>query len=119
NVSCLEVGAITEETEACDWWSLGAILFELLTGKTLVECHPSGINTHTSLSIPDHVSKEARSLIQQVKASQNNSLGSVFSYVENCQSSPVMASSAGDFIVNTSFVQSFLRKQSFVFLVIF
>lgn len=34
--------------------------------QTLVECHPSGINTHTSLSIPDHVSKEARSLIQQV-----------------------------------------------------
>ncbi|KAM9608719.1 ribosomal protein S6 kinase delta-1 isoform 3-T3 [Morphnus guianensis] len=60
-----EVGAILEETEACDWWSLGAILFELLTGKTLVECHPSGINTHTSLSIPDHISKEARSLIQQ------------------------------------------------------
>ncbi|XP_019405001.1 PREDICTED: ribosomal protein S6 kinase delta-1 isoform X1 [Crocodylus porosus] len=61
-----EVGAILEETEACDWWSLGAILFELLTGKTLVECHPAGISTHTSLNVPDHISEEARSLIQQL-----------------------------------------------------
>uniref|UniRef100_A0A8C2XU83 Ribosomal protein S6 kinase delta-1 n=1 Tax=Capra hircus TaxID=9925 RepID=A0A8C2XU83_CAPHI len=61
-----EVGAITEETEACDWWSLGAVLFELLTGKTLVECHPAGINTHTTLNMPECVSEEARSLIQQV-----------------------------------------------------
>nr|XP_054104114.1 ribosomal protein S6 kinase delta-1 isoform X6 [Callithrix jacchus] len=60
-----EVGAITEETEACDWWSLGAVLFELLTGKTLVECHPAGINTHTTLNMPECVSEEARSLIQQ------------------------------------------------------
>ncbi|XP_035136836.1 ribosomal protein S6 kinase delta-1 isoform X2 [Callithrix jacchus] len=61
-----EVGAITEETEACDWWSLGAVLFELLTGKTLVECHPAGINTHTTLNMPECVSEEARSLIQQL-----------------------------------------------------
>lgn len=27
-----EVGGIGEETASCDWWSLGAILFELLTG---------------------------------------------------------------------------------------
>ena len=26
------MGGISEETAACDWWSLGAILFELLTG---------------------------------------------------------------------------------------
>lgn len=40
--------------------------------QTLVECHPSGINTHTSLSIPDHVSKEARSLIQQVTVGEKS-----------------------------------------------
>ncbi|TSL47536.1 Ribosomal protein S6 kinase delta-1 [Bagarius yarrelli] len=28
-----EVGGISEETAASDWWSLGALLFELLTGK--------------------------------------------------------------------------------------
>ncbi|XP_074719791.1 ribosomal protein S6 kinase delta-1 isoform X2 [Strix uralensis] len=87
-----EVGAILEETEACDWWSLGAILFELLTGKTLVECHPAGINTHTSLSIPDHVSKEARSLIQQLlQFNPAERLGAGVAGVEDIKSHPFFA----------------------------
>ncbi|NXI45271.1 KS6C1 kinase, partial [Galbula dea] len=87
-----EVGAILEETEACDWWSLGAILFELLTGKTLLECHPSGINTHTSLSIPDHVSKEARSLIQQLlQFNPAERLGAGVAGVEDIKSHPFFA----------------------------
>ncbi|NWQ64926.1 KS6C1 kinase, partial [Neopipo cinnamomea] len=87
-----EVGAILEETEACDWWSLGAILFELLTGKSLVECHPSGINTHTSLSIPDHVSKEARSLIQQLlQFNPAERLGAGVAGVEDIKSHPFFA----------------------------
>lgn len=28
-----EVGGISELTEACDWWSFGSLLYELLTGK--------------------------------------------------------------------------------------
>ncbi|XP_030356099.1 ribosomal protein S6 kinase delta-1 isoform X5 [Strigops habroptila] len=87
-----EVGAILEETEACDWWSLGAILFELLTGKTLSECHPSGINTHTSLTIPDHVSKEARSLIQQLlQFNPAERLGAGVAGVEDIKSHPFFA----------------------------
>ncbi|NWR75767.1 KS6C1 kinase, partial [Centropus unirufus] len=87
-----EVGAILEETEACDWWSLGAILFELLTGKSLIECHPSGINTHTSLSIPDHVSKEARSLIQQLlQFNPAERLGAGVAGVEDIKSHPFFA----------------------------
>ncbi|XP_076128388.1 ribosomal protein S6 kinase delta-1-like isoform X2 [Alosa pseudoharengus] len=67
NMYCApEVGGIGEETAACDWWSLGAILFELLTGKSLHQCHPAGISRHTFLSIPDFVSEEARSLLQQL-----------------------------------------------------
>ncbi|XP_012427836.4 ribosomal protein S6 kinase delta-1 isoform X1 [Taeniopygia guttata] len=87
-----EVGAILEETEACDWWSLGAILFELLTGKSLVECHPSGINTHTSLNIPDHVSKEAKSLIQQLlQFNPAERLGAGVGGVEDIKSHPFFA----------------------------
>ncbi|XP_029449078.1 ribosomal protein S6 kinase delta-1 isoform X2 [Rhinatrema bivittatum] len=63
-----EIGSISEETEACDWWSLGAVLFELLSGKALVDCHPAGINTHTSLNMPEYVSEEAKSLIQQISS---------------------------------------------------
>ncbi|XP_041106542.1 ribosomal protein S6 kinase delta-1-like isoform X2 [Polyodon spathula] len=61
-----EVGSICEETEACDWWSLGSLLFELLSGKSLYQCHPAGINRHTSLNMPDYVSEKAKSLVQQL-----------------------------------------------------
>ncbi|XP_021566564.1 ribosomal protein S6 kinase delta-1 isoform X2 [Carlito syrichta] len=84
-----EVGAITEETEACDWWSLGAVLFELLTGKTLVECHPAGINTHTTLNMPEYVSEEARSLIQQLlQFNPLERLGAGVAGVEDIKSHP-------------------------------
>ncbi|XP_031194525.1 ribosomal protein S6 kinase delta-1 isoform X2 [Mastomys coucha] len=84
-----EVGAVTEETEACDWWSLGAVLFELLTGKTLVECHPAGINTHTTLNMPDCVSEEARSLIQQLlQFNPMERLGAGVAGVEDIKSHP-------------------------------
>ncbi|XP_006834074.1 PREDICTED: ribosomal protein S6 kinase delta-1 isoform X2 [Chrysochloris asiatica] len=84
-----EVGAITEETEACDWWSLGAVLFELLTGKTLVECHPAGINTHTTLNMPECVSEEARSLIQQLlQFNPMERLGAGVAGVEDIKSHP-------------------------------
>ncbi|XP_033106614.1 ribosomal protein S6 kinase delta-1-like [Anneissia japonica] len=64
--SAPEVNGIYKVTPACDWWSVGALLFELLTGKSLHNCHPSGINSHTELKIPDHVSKEAKSLLNQL-----------------------------------------------------
>uniref|UniRef100_A0A7N4PLV5 Ribosomal protein S6 kinase C1 n=1 Tax=Sarcophilus harrisii TaxID=9305 RepID=A0A7N4PLV5_SARHA len=84
-----EVGAITEETEACDWWSLGAVLFELLTGKTLAECHPAGINTHTALNLPECVSEEARSLIQQLlQFNPVERLGAGVAGVEDIKSHP-------------------------------
>ncbi|XP_078262993.1 ribosomal protein S6 kinase-like 1 isoform X2 [Rhinoraja longicauda] len=61
-----EVGGVGEITEACDWWSLGALLFELLTGTTLSQCYPSRIHPYTQLRLPDHLSPAAVSLLQQL-----------------------------------------------------
>ncbi|KAI4876728.1 hypothetical protein NFI96_023979, partial [Prochilodus magdalenae] len=84
-----EVGGISEETAACDWWSLGALLFELLTGKSLHQCHPAGISRHTSLNIPDFVSEEARSLLEQLlQYNPVERLGAGVSGVEDIKSHP-------------------------------
>ncbi|XP_070577257.1 ribosomal protein S6 kinase delta-1-like [Ptychodera flava] len=87
--SAPELCGIFKLTPACDWWSLGALLFEMLTGKALYMCHPSGINSHTQLNIPDHVSPEARSLlIQLLQFNINERLGAGMSGVEDIKSHP-------------------------------
>ncbi|XP_041827952.1 ribosomal protein S6 kinase-like 1 [Melanotaenia boesemani] len=61
-----EIGGVSRVTEACDWWSLGALLFELLTGIPLWQLHPAGIHSHTQLIIPDHLSTAAASLLTEL-----------------------------------------------------
>lgn len=61
-----EIGGVSKITEACDWWSLGAILYVLLTGVPLWQCHPSGIHPHTPLYIPDTLSTAAASLLTEL-----------------------------------------------------
>ncbi|XP_059951794.1 ribosomal protein S6 kinase-like 1 [Mesoplodon densirostris] len=64
--SAPEVGGISELTEACDWWSFGSLLYELLTGMALSQSHPSGIQPHTQLQLPEWLSCPAASLLTEL-----------------------------------------------------
>ncbi|XP_019354796.2 ribosomal protein S6 kinase-like 1 isoform X2 [Alligator mississippiensis] len=64
--SAPEVGGISELTEACDWWSFGSLLYELLTGMPLSQCHLSGIHPHTQLHLPEGLSLPAASLLTEL-----------------------------------------------------
>nr|XP_009937966.1 PREDICTED: ribosomal protein S6 kinase-like 1 [Opisthocomus hoazin] len=64
--SAPEVGGIMEPTEAADCWSFGSLLYELLTGVPLSQNHPSGIQLHTQLHLPERLSLAAASLLTEL-----------------------------------------------------
>ncbi|XP_009079578.1 PREDICTED: ribosomal protein S6 kinase-like 1, partial [Acanthisitta chloris] len=64
--SAPEVGGIVEPTEAADCWSFGSLLYELLTGVPLFQNHPSGIQPHTQLHLPEGLSLAATSLLTEL-----------------------------------------------------
>ncbi|XP_065202147.1 ribosomal protein S6 kinase delta-1-like [Planococcus citri] len=64
-------------TFASDWWSFGAILFELITLQTLYDSHPGGIHSHTTINFPEGVPLEARTLLNELlRYNPNERLGS-------------------------------------------
>ncbi|EDV29186.1 uncharacterized protein TRIADDRAFT_52816 [Trichoplax adhaerens] len=61
-----EIGSITPPTPASDWWSVGAIMYEMLTGRSLYHSFPRGLHTHTEIHLPGHVSADAQSLVKEL-----------------------------------------------------
>ncbi|ELT94065.1 hypothetical protein CAPTEDRAFT_182282 [Capitella teleta] len=84
-----EVLSVYDVGPSCDWWSLGALLFELLTSKTLSSCQPCGVTSHTLLAIPSDLSSEAQSLLHELlRPSPQERLGAGPGGVEDIKAHP-------------------------------
>ncbi|XP_013397496.1 ribosomal protein S6 kinase delta-1 [Lingula anatina] len=87
--SAPEIRQVMDPTKSADWWSVGALLFEMLTGQSLLSCHPSGINTHTALHFPCPLSNEAQSLLNELlRYNPSERLGSGINGIEEVKEHP-------------------------------
>jgi len=70
-------------TEACDWWSVGVIMFEMMVGyppfcsETPQETYRKIINWKHTLRFPEdcHISEEPRNLIERLCCDQTDRIG--------------------------------------------
>ncbi|KAM8921319.1 ribosomal protein S6 kinase-like 1 [Pelodytes ibericus] len=82
----LGVGAVNE---ACDWWSLGALLYEMLTGQPLYKCLISGVSAHMQLPLPTTLSSATVSLLSELlRYDPDRRLGSGPGGVQKIKSHP-------------------------------
>ncbi|XP_044749701.1 ribosomal protein S6 kinase delta-1 [Coccinella septempunctata] len=84
-----EVQGIGPVGEEADWWSLGAIFYEILVGMNLNDLHPEFFHRSTILRVPKYVSPEGRSLLRQLLVYEpKKRLGSGTHGVDNLKSHP-------------------------------
>ncbi|XP_045464263.1 ribosomal protein S6 kinase delta-1 [Harmonia axyridis] len=84
-----EVQGIGPEGEEADWWSFGAIFYEILVGMSINDLHPEYFHQTTILRIPKYVSPEGRSLLRQLLVYEpKKRLGAGPHGVDNLKSHP-------------------------------
>lgn len=71
-INFTEVMQPDEGRVASDYFSFGVVLYELLCSTSLSAMHPEGITSHTILRTPEHLSDEAKHLLQQVSPVYND-----------------------------------------------
>ncbi|XP_062573816.1 ribosomal protein S6 kinase delta-1-like [Saccostrea cucullata] len=84
-----EVMGVGGYNESCDWWSVGALMYELLVGRSLISCHPGGITSHSPIYLPEHISQEAQGLLKQLLCfNPRERLGNGMNGAEDIKSHP-------------------------------
>jgi len=61
-----EVLSVLDVTPAADWWSFGAILHLLYTGRGPSSLVPTGLDSTIPLDFPDYIAQDARQFLNQL-----------------------------------------------------